>query len=327
MTTFADASEPPVLEAVKIAKIPYSASFKFNNSALFASNISTESSFNSMFWDMGSSSFDRFFDSFSRAESKSLALTREVLREREQLETLIPGLQNQVQIGLNQLDIIQQEERVLKQFETEINANKNFTYQLEVTRFRKNKLNQCNYTCHRDCKIPKDKDKEGCWAMDGNEHCRVCPEKCHWSSHANVPYVFEYYQAMETHTSNDLKKRYDTAKSSKLNAEAMIVENESKLNIMQVEVYMIIDQARRSIKRLEEIALKPNPLTEVDYLDLLIQSEEMEARPGWMKRVEQYKKFRKDAEMYKRMPQLSTQGLRNKTWWQQLRSSFSWSSN
>ena len=32
----------------------------------------------------------------------------------------------------------------------------------------------------------------------------------------------------------------------------------------------LIERVRQSLKRLTEIALKPNPLTEIEYLDLLI---------------------------------------------------------
>ena len=136
LITFADASEPPLLDAVKAAEIPYKDHFKFNNSALFASNVSSGAQFNSFFWTMGSSCFERFFQHFSKAESKSLALTREVLQERAQLETLIPGLQEQVKFGLNQLSEIEQEEKVIEQHEAEIAENQDFTYTLEVAKFK-----------------------------------------------------------------------------------------------------------------------------------------------------------------------------------------------
>ena len=135
MTTFADASTPPVLEAVKQAKIPYRDSFKFNNSALYAANKSSQS-FDSMFWQMGYTSFCDFFQHFSQAEAKSLALTREVLEERETLETLIPKLQEQVRIGMSRMNEIKQEEAVLRQHETDLNANKDFVYEIEVTAFK-----------------------------------------------------------------------------------------------------------------------------------------------------------------------------------------------
>ena len=309
MTTFADAKTPPVLEAVKIAKIPYRRNFKFNNSALFANNQSAQTTFDSMFWDMGYVSFADFFDSFSQVEAKSLALTREVLMERERLEMLIPKLQEQVRIGMAKMDEIKQEERMIRQHEAEINANKDFTFPFEVTAFRKKKLDPgihtttcqvCNFTCHNGCAIPNDDDKRGCIAMSG-DNCTICPKKCHWSQHSNVPYVFEYYKKMETRTSADLKKRYDSAKSGKESAEAMIAENEDKLCNLHVDVHLMIERMHKSIERLRQIALKPNPLTEIEYLDLLIESEKQEAKYGWQDRVKKLQEFRKDAELYQKV--------------------------
>ena len=46
-----------------------------------------------------------------------------------------------------------------------------------------------------------------------------------------------------------------------------------------------IRQARRSLQRLQEIALRPNHLTDVEYIDLLIESEKQCAHPGWIQRV------------------------------------------
>ena len=130
MTTFADADDPLVLKAVEESDIYYKDYFKFNNSAVFASNID-KGKFNSMFWEMGKQSFNDFFKDFFVATPKSLTLTREVLREREHLETLVPGLQQQVKVGMDKLSEIEQEQRILKQHEEDIKANKNFEYEAE----------------------------------------------------------------------------------------------------------------------------------------------------------------------------------------------------
>jgi len=116
--------------------------FKFNNSSLFSPTDKDGSFFNSMFWKMGISSFENFFISFNKVEMKSLTLTREVLKERQQLETLIPGLQFQVQVGLNQMDAIQQEEKALKVHQKSIMENKDFNYQVKV---QKNQASEIAY--------------------------------------------------------------------------------------------------------------------------------------------------------------------------------------
>ena len=187
------------------------------------------------------------------------------------------------------MDEIKQEEAILKQHETDLNANKDFVYEIEVTAFRKIGLEPgihtttcqvCNYTCHKKCTRANDEDKNKCCVMK-RENCTICPKKCHWSQHSNVPYIFEYYKKQETRTSDNLKRKYDSAVSGKESVEAMIAKNEDNLVALHVEVHMLIEKTHKSIERLQQIALKPNPLTEVDYLDLLIESEQQEAKYGW----------------------------------------------
>ena len=52
---------------------------------------------------------------------------------------------------------------------------------------------------------------------------------------------------------------------------------------------------------MRQIALKPNPLTRVDYLDLLIESEKQDAKCGWQDRVKKLEEFRRDAELYQKV--------------------------
>ena len=48
---------------------------------------------------------------------------------------------------------------------------------------------------------------------------------------------------------------------------------------------------------MDEIALKPNPLTEVEYLELLIESEKREAKPGWKQRIQYLEEAKRHAEI------------------------------
>ncbi|NEQ41112.1 MAG: hypothetical protein F6K40_34855 [Okeania sp. SIO3I5] len=57
----------------------------------------------------------------------------------------------------------------------------------------------------------------------------------------------------------------------------------------------MIQKTQRSLRRLDEIALKPNPLTELEYIDLLIESEKQEAKFGWQERVKYYQGAREFA--------------------------------
>ena len=321
MATFADGSEPAVLEAVKKAKIPYKESFQFNNIAIYASNKSSGFDFNPMFWQMSYLGFDNFFSKFTLAEPKSLALTREVLKERQQLEGLIPSLQEQVRIALSKLSDIEKEKRTLREHEADIQTNKNFTYTVTKAKCDKVSLTgvyttnclKCSFTCHDNCVFPNDSEKARCGAMS-NGYCRYCPGHCHWTSHSNIPFRFVWSTENETRTNHDLKKKCEVAKSGKVDVEATIKKFETKLEELQTTVFSKIQQATQSIKRLEEIALKPNPLDELKYIDLLIQSEEDQQKPGYKSRVAQYQNIRKNAQLMKKVPKVAE----GKNLWAQL---------
>lgn len=63
----------------------------------------------------------------------------------------------------------------------------------------------------------------------------------------------------------------------------------------------MIKQVQRCLHRLDEIALKPNPLTEVDFLELLIESEKQQAEPGWKHRVKYLESAKEQAVMLKNL--------------------------
>ena len=60
---------------------------------------------------------------------------------------------------------------------------------------------------------------------------------------------------------------------------------QDELKEMDMAVFKKIEQARQIQQRFKEIALRPDHLTEVEYIDMLIESEKQEAGPGFNQRV------------------------------------------
>ena len=310
MITFADGMKPPVLDTVKAAGVPYKAFFKFNNSALFASK-SADDKLIRMFWKMGTESFDEFFKQLLKAKPQSLQQTREVIQGRDKLETIIQNLQPQIQAGLLKVDELRQEKQILKKHEADILSNKDFTYRVQVTKQRYVILSSgtyttnclvCNYTCHANCPYPDNDDKYKCTAMSvgrGTEsaRCGVCPGKCSWKRHKDSSYRFEYYTKSVTKTSDDLKKKYESAMNSKDKTEEVINTLRKELDALTTAVLHKKDQARTCIEHLQQIALKPDHLTEVEYIDCLIESEKREAKDRWLEHVQALEGVRKQAKI------------------------------
>ena len=303
LVTFADGQKPQVISGINEAKFPYNSLFKFNNSALYVcSKENTEDTdeyegnrrVDRMFWRMGTANYKKFMTIMETIRSKSLTLTEEVMRERHCLEVMMDAIQENIKITLTKLEQLKTEKNILKKYEADIERNKNFEYQTYEHVICTRKLNKgefatncshCQKTCHPKCAIP-DKYKHQCVAIE-NRHCKICPHKCHWKYHHIEPFVYELHIEKVTRTTEDLKKRYQDATGRKLTTEQIIKECKFDLEELKMEAVLLAEGARKCLERLSEIALKPNPLSTTDYIDLMIQEEEFLAGPDWKKSVKQ----------------------------------------
>ena len=93
----------------------------------------------------------------------------------------------------------------------------------------------------------------------------------------------------------DLEKKYREGEKGKATAESMIMKIKDKVEKTFKKVCKDISTAQQCLQHLEEIALKPNPLTELQYIDLLIKAEKSEGKDGWENRVKCLEKAREMA--------------------------------
>nr|XP_025035770.1 uncharacterized protein LOC102447044 [Pelodiscus sinensis] len=295
LVTFADGQPAPVLEAIKTADVPCAKDaqgnpvhFKFNNSALFACNTAADKdsfNFDKMFWDMGAMSMKTFFGALSKLEIRSLTLTQEVLRERKKLEAAVEGLQPQIKAGLVKLEELRKTQEALEQRKDDMEANKDFEYEVEKTVPVQTDISgtgdyisncqQCHYTCHYPCMIPNDAEKLECAIINSDTGCcTVCPGKCFWNVHFNQKYKWEYTVVKEKQTYAQLKEKYEKASGEVLSTQSMVEKLSQEYAAVEGTLMDLIEKSSRSLQRLQEIALKPNPLSTPEYIDLLIMSGE-----------------------------------------------------
>ena len=304
VATFADAGDPQVLSAIREAQIPVDHVSKFNNSALYAKCTGNDGRMNKFFWEIGKAGYKNIFDNINRMEPKSLTLTTNVLDERKKLHVAIDGLSMQIRIGIAKMNEIEKEIQIIDQYKREIKANKNFTTIVKIMKSKKIDLevgeyvtncSKCNKTCHYPCRIPKDEDKYNCAAMNEKGTCTVCG--CHWKMHFNMPYRWELYEVEETRTLMELKQKYGDAKSKKQSEKKMLQKAESDYEKIWELTTNLVNECRKCVLRLEEIALRPIPLSEIDYLKLQITGEKQRALSGWEDRVEWYEELIKQQEL------------------------------
>ena len=299
MTTFADSEEPQVLDAVRKAKVPFEQYFIFNNAPLFSSK-SRNKVFNMALWGMSAESYKDFFSALHTVEARSLKLTEEVLTERQHLEVCLEGLQPQIQAGMVEKSKLKKMKLKLKQHEATMRAHEDFQIKVTVVKQRAVPLegglytttcSQCNYTCHLHCTISDDSKKYKCASMTWltlkkNTTCTICPGKCSWTVHKNTPYRYEFYEAEEIQTLKELLKEFKVAESSRNETAALIDNINERIRKTDDIIEQMLQQARYSLLRLQEIALKPNPMTQAEYIELLIKSEKRECKLGWEDRVQ-----------------------------------------
>ena len=244
-------------------------------------------------------SFEKFFRHFHKIIPKSLTQTKSVLEEREIIETQIVGLQHEINRGLHKLEQLKKEVEIVLQHKSEIARNENFYYTVEEDTTVRHDLEPgifvtncliCNFTCHNPCKISKDEEKYKCAAMNKVKKqseimCRVCPQKCYWQNHKNMQFYFSTELREVTKTSDDLMRRYHDANGKMLKATEIVEDMREEFEAVQIKVIGITEILRKSITKLNEIALKPAPLSTPEYIDILIESERAAAKPGWKERM------------------------------------------
>ena len=95
------------------------------------------------------------------------------------------------------------------------------------------------------------------------------------------PWRFEVTEVTEERTYDELKQRYDEATQEKSRVQVMVANIQAKIRSTYKETMSLVVQAEQTLQRLDEIALKPNPLSQVEYIDLLIQCEKDEGKDGY----------------------------------------------
>ncbi|XP_029441924.1 uncharacterized protein LOC115081641 [Rhinatrema bivittatum] len=316
LVTFADRQTPAVLEALLQAQVPCPMNtkgkpihYKFNNSAIFTNNRKPEktpnsseeededdeeegSRFDKMVWKMGTSSLNKFFAVLDKIESKSLQLTKEVLEERKRLEQLLERLQPDLKAGIAQLEVIKRKKDIVERQRKVLEDNMEDGDKVEEENVKENIDSKCatncplcQVSCHFPCELPSDDNTEYCAAMDYSGQCVVCPGKCPWKVHLHQNFMWiikrrTFKSSAGTENMIEMVQKDVTSKMNELEA------LEKEYAEAEANVIKKIEESSQCLKRLEKIALKSNPLSTPEYIELLITTEKQEAKPGYEKRIE-----------------------------------------
>ncbi|XP_065894956.1 uncharacterized protein [Dysidea avara] len=69
------------------------------------------------------------------------------------------------------------------------------------------------------------------------------------------------------------------------------------LQTVENDVVFKVEELQRGLQRLDKIALKQSPLTQVQHMSLLIEAEKQQANPGFLQRIKIYELAKQEAEI------------------------------
>ena len=303
LVTFTDGQTPPVLDGIKEADIAHQLDshghprhLRFNNSGFFSSNQEDGADFGPMFWRLGMNSFKSFFSSLSSMKTRSLTLTNEVLEERKHINVTIEGLTLKIHKQLTKMEELRKTKQMIENHMDQINANKDFKYTVTVSKGDKIEItdgkcttncSKCSMSCHFPCGLGITDDKRKCAAMGKEDGlCKACPLKCNWDLHLNQNFHWIFKDVTETKTYEEIKNKYEDAVQKKLSTQGVLKALEAELEQIKYDLNVDIRTIADCLRRLDQIALRPDAFTATDYIELMIKSETKEKKPGFQERID-----------------------------------------
>uniref|UniRef100_A0A8C4ZNB8 Septin-type G domain-containing protein n=1 Tax=Gadus morhua TaxID=8049 RepID=A0A8C4ZNB8_GADMO len=291
LVTFADHTKPVVLGAINEFGVPCPKTknglpihFKFNNSIPGAYSQRRYCKVCKSCWDMGTKNMKEFFSDLKVIETKSLTLTKEVLRQRAQLEISIENIQMKVKLALTKFEEIKKESQILQAHESAIADNKKFDYEVSVTRPVKVKTEKYSMNCE-ECNT----------AFTWSGKCKECKGECPPTKHAFKAFYWGSETVKEKRTYEELKEKYETASKKAMSVGDIIKQMELEHDHLEDEVVKLMERSAKCRNTLKEIALRPDPISTADYIDLLIEGEKSEAKPGYLERINKLQDLKKKA--------------------------------
>lgn len=330
LVTFNVGGQPPVLEAIKEAKLPCLLDSNgepchqsFNNRTVYVSN-QTGDRLSPIEWDISMQNFQCFFAELSKMPVKSLQLTKEVLNKREILLNSVDCLETTCQVHLMKMEELRKIEEIISLHKDDVDANRDFEITMIVPKKRQVAVDpnltamncsQCEVTCQYPYNPQSWNILTSLARLDyvgaffevvstlvesmSNPSCKVCPGKCANKEHVSDCTRWIYVQEEETRTLYDVRKKYDNAMEKTLSAEELKNALQGEVEQLKFDIVKSMGDITSCSNLLKKIALRGDPLTTPEYITLMIENEEKEKKYGHKKRIQSLKDILKKAQLTK----------------------------
>lgn len=90
--------------------------------------------------------------------------------------------------------------------------------------------------------------------------------------------------------------KYEEASKEKLTKKQLIQKMNDDIIICECGIQVMIEEITTYTNRLKDIALRPDPLSTVAYIELMIESEKLEKKSGFRLRIKTLEECKKRAQ-------------------------------
>ncbi|XP_005952738.1 uncharacterized protein LOC102290918 [Haplochromis burtoni] len=255
-------------------------------------------------WDLTKKQMGDFLTFLSSCGPQRLMKTKKVLKKRIKLKASIQNLKERINlIELKQREIRQIQEGLKKHKET-MNANENFTVEVDEVYVEKEDIKGgmwgvfyegalCCTVCMENCHYP------GCsvsWypshcEVIKDERCTVCIGKCAASKHVKEKWRYVNKTKTVKKTMEEMKVKYETNKNKSQNLQSLLENLEKEMSRLTAEKSQLLDESYQHFLRLDELALKiDSESTTVHYLDFLIEKMEEKGDTDKVQKLEEMRR-------------------------------------
>eukprot|EP01083_Nonionella_stella_P284049 966851_1 len=303
--TFSDGQTPPALKAVNKLGIEYAQEFRINNSGfgLPDDDENKNNVFHQTFFDVGNQQFGTIFEALSAVRTKSTEKTKETLKERQNITASLEEISINLKAKLDEIKREKKQCEIIAAAQKDINSNADFQISSERAIIYKDygsKAMLCNSckeypghqtflgkTCHSNCVSGS---VFWCKQMTWFSGCKICG--CAKAKHEQVNYrVRKRYEKIYINK-KEMANKYDLAKGEKVTAENLMKAVKRKIKKCEEDTAATIQRMKKSVDRLQQIALNKTVMSNEKYFDSLIAAETQTKEEGWVERVNELIKMK-----------------------------------
>ena len=297
LVTFADDSDPPVVEACRESHFPMTSPLvgitynKFNNSALYATTQGGEDG-NELFWVMGQENYENFFKMLEGMDCKDLKSTRQVVQRRQKLEQSLKNIKRELELYFVEIENVGLFVEHVKHYGYDKESVKQIT--IEKTVMRPTKLN-CKkgfvaYNCHRcstTCEEPIESTRNhevSASQRQCNKPDEIC--KCQGDDHSYEEFVWRNVPVKVKMTLENMKTEFELNYKGTFTTEELLVKCSEELSQTKAKVLSLLEQVGVTTRSLESAALRSNALSPADYISMMRSRVAEEQAPGYLVRLD-----------------------------------------